>query len=114
MVVLELRSTAVWTATELDLEGLIDLLRLWPANARMSALAPWPLGRHGAFLGVATERSSLAVRGALGLLELRFQLRDAFCFSFQLFVQPSVLGSQDLQFGRHLSQALGLQEGGLE
>src|SRR4029077_5903626 len=78
IVVLELRAAAVRTGTEFDLEGLIDLLRLWPASARMSALASRALGCHGAFLGVATERSSLAVRGALGFFERRFQLSDAF------------------------------------
>src|ERR1700693_3531702 len=87
MLVLELRPTALWTGTELDFEGLIDLLGLWSTGARMSALAPRPLGRHGAFLGVATERSGLAVRGTLGLLERRFQLSNALCFDFQLFVQ---------------------------
>src|ERR1700686_771157 len=106
MVVLELCSTAVWTGTEFDLEGLIDLLRLWPAGARMSPLAPRPLGRHGAFLGVPTERSRLAVRGALSLFERRFQLSNALCFDFQLLVRRSVLGPQGLQFGRHLGQAL--------
>jgi hypothetical protein len=114
VLVLELRSTAVWTGTELDLEGLIDLLRFSSAGARMSALAPRPIGCHGAFLGVATERSSLAVRGALGLFERRFQLSNALCFDFQLFLQRGVLGPQGLQFGRHLGQALRLQEGGLE
>jgi hypothetical protein len=114
VVVLELRTTALWTGTEFDLKGLIDLLRLWSAGARMSALAPRPLGRHGAFFGVATERSCLAVRDALGFLERRFQLGEALCFEFQLFAQRSVLGPQGLQFGRHLGQALRLQEGGLE
>jgi hypothetical protein len=71
VLVLELRTTAVRTGTELDLKELIDLLRLGSASARMSALAPRPLGCQGTFLGVATERSSLAVRGALGLFELR-------------------------------------------
>ena len=83
VLVLELRTTAMWTGTEFDLKGLIDLLRLWSAGARMSALAPRALWCHGAFLGVATERSSLAVRGALGLFERRFQLSDALCFDFQ-------------------------------
>src|ERR1700719_4117001 len=114
ILALELRATALWTGTELDLERLIDLLRLWPAGARMSPLAPRPLGRHGAFLGVPTERSGLAVRGALGLFERRFQLSNALRFDFQLLVQRSVLGPQDLQFGRHLGEALRLQEGGLE
>jgi hypothetical protein len=114
VLVLELRTTAVRTGTELDLKELIDLLRLWSASARMSALAPRPLGCQGTFLGVATERSSLAVRGALGLFERRFQLSDALCFDFQLLVQRSVLGSQGLQFGRDLGQALRLQERGLE
>jgi hypothetical protein len=54
------------------------------------------------------------VRGALGLFERRFQLGEALCFDFQFFVQRSVLGPQGLQFGRHLGQALRLQEGGLE
>ena len=87
VLVLELRATALWTGTELDLEGLIDLLRLWSAGARMSPLAPRPLGCHGAFLGVPTERSGLAVRGALDLFERRFQLSNALCFDFQLLVQ---------------------------
>src|ERR1700759_5236001 len=91
ILVLELRAPALWTGTELDFEGLIDLLRLWSTGARMSGLAPRPLGRQGALLGVATERSGLAVRGALGLLERRFQLGEALCFDFQLFVQRSVL-----------------------
>src|SRR5580693_8296998 len=92
VLVLELCTSALWTGTELDLKELIDLLRLWSAGARMSALAPRPLGCHGAFLGIATEGSSLAVRGALGLFERRFQLGNALCFDFQLFVQQSVLG----------------------
>jgi len=50
------------------------------------------------------------VRGALGGLERLFQLGDAICFDFQLLVQRSVLGPQGLQFGRHLSQTLSLQE----
>ncbi len=114
VVVLELRATALWTGTEFDLQGLIDLLRLWPAGARMSALTPRSLGCHGAFLGVATERSSLAVGDALGLFERRFQLGNALCFDFQLLVQRSVFCPQGLQFGRHLGQALRLQESGLE
>ena len=114
VLVLELRTTALWTGTEFDLKELIDLLRLWSAGTRMSALAPRPLGCHGAFLGVATERSSLAVRGVLGFFERRFQLSNAVCFDFQLLVQRSVLSPQDLQFRRHLGQALRLREGGLE
>src|SRR5271165_939226 len=114
VLVLELRTTALWTGTEFDLKGLIDLLRLWSAGARMSPLTPRSLGCHGAFLGVATERSSLAVRDALGLFERRFQLGNALYFDFQLFVQRSVLGPQGLQFRRHLGQALCLREGGLE
>ena len=54
------------------------------------------------------------MRDALGLFERRFQLSDALCFDFQLLVQRSVLGSQGLQFGRDLGQALRLQERGLE
>ena len=61
-------------------------------------------GRHG----------SLAVRGALGFFERRFQLVNALCFDFQLLVQRSVFDSQGLDFGRHLSQALGLRQRGLE
>ena len=114
VLVLELRTSALWTGTEFDLKELIDLLRLWSAGARMSALAPRPLGCHGAFLGVATERSGLAVRGVLGFFERRFQLSNAVCFDFQLLVQRSVLGPQGLQFRRHLGQALRLREGGLE
>src|SRR5580658_1626728 len=112
VLVLELRATALWTGTEFDLQGLIDLLGFWSAGARMSALAPGTLGCHGAFLGVATERSGWPVRGALSLLERRFQLGDALCFEFQLFAQRSVLDLQGLQFGRHLGQALRLREGG--
>jgi hypothetical protein len=63
--ILELATTAVWAATELDLKVLIDLLGFVSAGARMSPLAPRPLGRHGAFLRLDTERCSLAVRGAL-------------------------------------------------
>jgi hypothetical protein len=114
VVVLEVGTTALWTGTEFDLQGLIDLLRLRSAGARMSTLAPRRLGCHGAFLGVATERSGLAVGDALGLLERRFQLGEALCVEFQFLAQRSVLDPQGLQFGRHLGQALGLQEGGLE
>jgi hypothetical protein len=64
MGILELATTAVWAATELDLKVLIDLIGFAPAGARMSTLAPRPLGRHGAFLWLDSERSSLAVRGA--------------------------------------------------
>jgi hypothetical protein len=56
----------------------------------------------------------LAVRGALGLFERRFQLGNALCFDFQLLVQRRVLSPQGLQFRRHLGQALRLREGGLE
>ena len=72
ILVLELRTTALWTATEFDLKGLIDLLRLRSAGARMAVLTPRSLGRHGAFLGITTERSSLAVPDALSLFERRF------------------------------------------
>jgi hypothetical protein len=77
-------------------------------------LAPRPLGRHGAFLRLNSERSSLTVRGALCGLERLFELGDAFCLDFQLLVQRSVFDSQGLQFGRHLNQALGLGQCGLE
>ena len=66
MLVRELRATALWTGTELDFQGLIDLLRLWPASARMSALAPRALGRSGAFLGIATEMSAVDSKPASG------------------------------------------------
>ena len=68
----------------------------------MSALTPRPLGCHGAFLRVASERSRLAVCDALGLLERLLQLGKAFYFDFQFLVQPSVLSLQGLQFRRHL------------
>ena len=113
-LVLELRPTALWTGTEFDLKEIIDFFRLWSAGARMSALAPRSPGCHGAFLGVATERSRLAVRDALGLLERRFQLGNELCFDFQLLVQRSVFCPQALQFGRHLFQTLRLRERGLE
>ena len=71
--ILELATTAVWAATELDLKVLIDLLGFVSAGARMSPLAPRPLGRHRAFLWLDTERSSLPVRGALGCFEGRLQ-----------------------------------------
>ena len=52
--------------------------------------------------------------GTFGGLERLFQLGDALCFDFQLLVQRSVFDSQGLDFGRHLSQALGLRQRGLE
>jgi hypothetical protein len=45
MVILELRATAVWAGTELDLNILIDMIGLAPEGARMSALAPRSFGR---------------------------------------------------------------------
>jgi hypothetical protein len=114
MGILELATTAVWAATELDLKVLIDIIGFAPAGARMSTLAPRPLGRHGAFLWLDSERSSLAVRGALSGCEGLFQLGDALCFDLQLLIQRSDLGPQGLQFGRHLGQPLSLQERGLE
>jgi hypothetical protein len=72
----------------------------------MYTLARRPLGRYGGFLRLDSERSSLAVRGALSGFEGLFQLGDALCFDFQLLVQRSDLGLQGLQFGRHLGQAL--------
>jgi hypothetical protein len=84
------------------------MIGLVPEGARMSALASRPLGRHGAFLWLDTERSSLAVRGALGGLERLFQLGDALCFDFQLLVQRSVFGPQGIEFGCHLRQTLSL------
>jgi hypothetical protein len=114
MRILELATTAVWAGTEFDLKVLIDMIGFVPAGARMSALAPRPLGCHGAFLWLDAERSSLTVRGALGDFERLFQLGDALCFDFQFLVQRSVLGPQGLQFGRHLGQAFSLPQGGLE
>src|SRR5258705_9547658 len=114
MLILKLRATAVWARTEFDLKVLIDMIGFVPAGARMSALAPWPLGRHGAFLWLHSERSSLAVRDPLSGCEGLFQLGDALCFDFQLLVQRSVLDPQGLEFGRHLGQALSLQQRGLE
>jgi hypothetical protein len=64
MWILELATAAVWTGTELDLKVLIDIIGFVPVGARMPTLAPRPLGRHGAFLRLDSERSSLAVRGA--------------------------------------------------
>jgi hypothetical protein len=104
----------VWARTEFDLNILIDLLRLMSESARMSTLASRPFGRHGAFLWLDAERSSLAVGGTLGGFERLFQLGDALCLSFQLLVQQSVLGPQGLQFGRRLAQTLSLPERGLE
>jgi hypothetical protein len=114
ILVLELRTTALWTGTELDLKELIDLLRLWPESARMSTLASGPFGRHRAFLWLDAERGSLAVCGTLGGFERLFQLGEAFCLSFQLLLQGGVLGPQGLQFGHHLAQTLSLPERGLE
>jgi hypothetical protein len=114
MLIPELRATAVWAGTELDLNMLIDMIGLAPEGARMSALAPRSFGRYGAFLWLEAERSSLAVCGALSGLERLFELGDALCFDFQLLVQRSDLDPQSLQFGRHLSQALGLGQRGLE
>src|SRR5271169_3644730 len=90
----KLLAATVWTGTEFDLNILIDWIRLTPEGARMSALASRPFGRHGAFLWLDAERSSLAVRGTLGGCERLFQLGDALCLDFQLLVQGSVLGSQ--------------------
>jgi hypothetical protein len=114
MLILELPTTAVRAGAELDLNVLVDLLGLVPEGARMSALAPRPLRRQGALLWLDAERSSLTVRCALGCFEGRLQLSDAFCFDFQLLVQRSVFDSQGHDFGRHLGQALGLRERGLE
>ena len=114
MLILELRATAVWAGTELDLNMLIGLLGLVPEGARMSVLAPRPLRRRRALLCFDAERSSLTVRGALGGFEGRLQLGDAFCFDFHLLVQPSVLGPQGLGLGGHLRQALGLRQRGLQ
>jgi hypothetical protein len=80
----------------------------------MSALAPWAIGRHRAFLWLDTERSSLTMGGALGGLERLFQLGDALCFGFQLLVQPRVFGPQGLQFGHHFGQTISLRQRGLE
>ena len=114
LLILELRATAVWAGTELDLHILIDMIGLAPEGARMSALAPRSFGRDGAFLWLKAERSSLAVRGALCSLERLFQLGDAFCLDFQLLVQRSVFDSQGLGLGCQLRQALGLGQRGLE
>ena len=110
----KLLASTVWARTEFDLNILIDLLRLMSESVRMSTLASRPFGRHGAFLWLDAERSSLAVGGTLGGFERLFQLGDALCLSFQLLVQQSVLGPQGLQFGRRLAQTLSLPERGLE
>jgi hypothetical protein len=110
----ELLAATVWARTEFDLNILINLFRLMPEGARMSTLASRPFGRHGAFLWLEAERSSLAVGGTLGGFERLFQLGEAFGLSFQLLLQVSVLGPQGLQFGRHLAQTLSLPERGLE
>src|SRR6202040_3353435 len=91
----KLLAATVWARTEFDLNILIDLLRLMPEGARMSTLASRPFGRHGAFLWLEAERSSLAMGG----FERLFQLGEAFGLSFQLLLQRSVLGPQGLQFG---------------
>ena len=109
-----MHATAVWARTELDLNILIDMIGLVPEGARMSELASRMLGSHGAFLWLDAERSSLAVRGALGGFDRLFQLSDALCFDFQLLVQRSVFGPQGLELGRHLGQALSLPQRGLE
>jgi len=114
MLILELRATAVRAGTEFGLKVLINMIGLVPERTRMSALAPRPLGRKRAFLWLDSERSSLAVRGALSGCEGLFQLGDALCFDFQLLVQRSVLSPQGIEFGRHLSQAFGLRERRLE
>jgi hypothetical protein len=114
MLILELRATAVWAGTEFGLKVLINMIGLVPERTRMSALAPRPLGRKRALLWLDSERSSLAVRGALSGCEGFFQLGDALCFDFQLLVQRSVFGLQGIEFGRHLSQAFGLRERCLE
>src|ERR1700719_3390830 len=66
MLILELRATAVRAGTELDLNLLIQMIGLVPEGARMSALAPRPLGRHRAFLWLDTAKGSLGVLGTLG------------------------------------------------
>src|SRR3981081_4735507 len=114
MLILELRATAVWAGTEFGLKVLINMIGFVPEGARMSALAPRPFRRQGAFLWFDAERSSLAVRGALSGCEGLFQLGDALCFDFQLFVQRSVFGPQGIEFGRHLSHAFGLRARRLE
>src|SRR5437016_410283 len=78
----ELAATAVWAGTELDFKVLIDLIGFLSASARMSAFAPRPLGRHGAFLRLDSERSRLAVRGALS--RLREPLPTGRCALFGL------------------------------
>jgi hypothetical protein len=45
MLILELPTTALRAATELDFNILIDMIGLVPEGARMSALASGPLGR---------------------------------------------------------------------
>jgi len=98
MGILELATTAAWTATELDLKVLIDMIGFVPAGARMSAFAPWPLGCHGAFLRLDSERSSLAVGGTLGPLECFFQLGNALGLDFELLTEHSALAAQSIEF----------------
>ena len=66
---------------------LIDMIGLVAECARDVRASSRPLGRHGAFLWLDAERSSLTVRGALGGFERLFQLSDALCFDFQLLVK---------------------------
>jgi hypothetical protein len=110
----ELLATAVWARTELDLNILIDRIGLVPEGARMSGRTPRPLGRYRPFSWLATERSHLTVRLALGRFERLFRLGEALCFGFQLLVQRSVFGPQGFELGRHLGQTLSLPQRGLE
>src|SRR3974377_153444 len=66
MLILELRATAVWAGAELDLNILIDMIGLAPEGARMSALAPRPFGRDGAFLWVVGGGGGLVGGGGGG------------------------------------------------
>jgi hypothetical protein len=104
----------VWAGTEFDLNVFIDMIGLMAERAGMSALTPGPLGRPRALSGLNAERSSLAVRSALGGFERLLELGDALCIDFQLPVQRRAVGPQGLDFQRHLGQTLSLRQRGLE
>ena len=75
----------MWAGTEFDLNVFIDMIGLMAERAGMSALTPGPLGRPRALSGLNAERSSLAVRSALGgfegLLECTSPEKTDTCFS---------------------------------
>src|ERR1700719_4934287 len=108
----KLLAATVWARTEFDLNILIDLLRLMPESARMSTLASRPFGRHGAFLRLDAERSSLAVDGTLGGFERLFQLREAFGLSFVVLLPINVFGAPGLLLRGPLARTLSLPERG--